>query len=170
MGEYTDNAERWDKINERNDKTHPDLKPTEHKRKYIYRVDKPDKSMHYYQVSIALRDDRLVKTFCDKKCGGKSSAMLAAVLWRDKQLKGLNIPILKDHKKQPFNPTSKGVYRKEKTDNGYTYVYWLAYWHEIAKGKPVRKFKSFSAHKRGEKKAESLAKKFRKEKLKELYG
>jgi len=164
-----DTAERWDYIQELIGEALPN-KSAEQKRKYIARVDKPEKSMHYWYVNVDIKEERYRKTFCDKKNGGKTSALLAAVGYRDKLLKELGIVILKGHDKQPYDPDKKGVYYKEKSSNGYTYPYMLAYWQEPVKGKQIRKYKAFSINKYGYNKAKGLAIKFRKNKLKELYG
>lgn len=166
----SDHADRWDYMQELLEKANP-KSATDKKRKYIQRTDKPEKSAHYWTVNIETPDVRYNKTFCDLKNGGKTSALLAAVGWRDKLLKDLGITILKGFKKQPFNKESKGVYYKEKSDRGYTYPYMICYWHEPrGDGKQIRKYKSFSINKYGYKKATRLAIKFRDEILRELYG
>lgn len=168
MNSYSDHAERWDYIQEvldgDNFKNAPQIK-----RKYITRMDVPERQAHYWHLKIRVNGFYESKTFCDLKCGGKSSALLAAVLYRDKVIREQGIVFDKDFKKHPYDPT-KGVYKKTKTYNGYSYDYWIANWHETVNCKRVRKSKAFSTNKYGKIRAKQKATKYRKEKLKELYG
>lgn len=166
---YTDSVERWNKIQalvEEVDITEATAK----KRKYIRRVDDEKRGAHYWTVNIIYDGERYNKTFADIKNGDRSSALLAALGWRDKLIKELGIVFQKGLKKPPTHPRSKGVYFKVKKNGDNRYSYHVCYWHEEVDGKRVRKYKAFSTHKYGPLRSRQKAIKFRKEKLKELYG
>lgn len=168
--EYNDHAARWNYMQELLEEAQP-KQATDQKRKYIRRVDDEERKAHYWQINLVYNRKRHFKTFADKKCGGKTSALLAAVAYRDKLIKELGIIFKKGLKKSPVHPESEGIYFKQKTSGKYTYDYWMAYWHEPGiDGKQVRKFKSFSVHKYGKIRAKQKAKKYREDKIKELYG
>lgn len=165
----SDHAERWDNIQNLVEEANL-TKETDKKRKYILRVDDDKRNAHYWTVNIYHDNERYNKTFADLKNGGKSSALLAATGYRDKLIKELGIVFQQGLKKPPTHPNSKGIYFKVKRNGDKYYSYIVAYWHEELKGKRVRKYKAFSTNKYGTLRARQKAKKFRKEKLKELYG
>lgn len=165
-----DHEERWNYIQELLEEVSP-VKQEDKKRKYIRRVDNEKTNGHYWQVNIIHDRHRYNKTFADSNCGGKASALLAAIGHRDKLIKELGIIFTEGLRKAPIHPKSQGVYFKRKTSGRFTYTYWVAYWHEPGiNGKQVRKMKAFSVHKHGQKRARQKAVKFRKDKIKELYG
>ena len=169
MSNCGDSAERWNYIQELIGEALPE-KSTEKKRKYITRMDVPERCAHYWHVQIRVNGFYAQKTFCDKTCGGKTSALLAAVGYRDKVLKEQGIVFRKDLKEHPYDPTKLGVSFKTKTYNGYSYDYWVAHWYETIKDKRVRRSKAFGTNKHGKVRAKQKAIKYRKDKLKELYG
>ena len=139
------------------------------KNKYIQRIDNDDKSAHHWVVNIQVDGKRFNRCFCDKKLGGKSSAMLAAIAYRG--LITREYGLLLDHSlpKQPAVKDAKGVCLTTKSDGTYSYEIYKCYWHETIKGKRVRRTKVFSVNKWGKRTAKRLAREHRESKLKELY-
>ena len=59
------------------------------KHKDIARIDQEIKKSHGWYVRVRFLGKIHPKFFSDKKCGGKSSALLSAIAWRDKKEKKL---------------------------------------------------------------------------------
>jgi len=169
MSSYSDHAERWNYMQELLEDGSKN-KSLKQKRKYISRCDCDERYEHYYRVEIRVGDVRCKKHFSDKKCGGKVSALLAAVGWRDKKIKEFGLVHQKGLVCQPFRKDKKGIWQRTKTIKGREYEFMVAGWREPVNGKQVSKVKEYSVNKYGLKKATRLAKKYREEKLKELYG
>ena len=53
------------------------------KHKDIARIDQPSKKTYGWYVRVRFHGKTHSKFFSDKKCGGRSSALLAAIAWRD---------------------------------------------------------------------------------------
>lgn len=170
MSVKSDHAERWEYMDELLTKGKPKNDPTKEKRKYILRCDNDELYQHYYRVEIRVKGKRHKKYFADKACGGKSFALLSALVWRDAKIKELGIIHLKDVVQQPYNHDAKGVYHTKKTVRGKAYDVVVAQWRDSTSGKSKCRQKQFSVNKYGLKKALRLAKKHRDDQLKELYG
>ena len=139
--------------------------------KYIQRIDRPDKCMHLWVVNISItaKGLRINKTFTDLKGGGKPSGLLAATAFRGRMVKVHGLTLDSEYRKQPFVTDKEGIYTKYKHRGNKSTPYAVACWTETSKGVRVRKYKHFNMEKYGEKRAMRLARKFRKDKLKELY-
>ena len=160
-----DHAKRWDYIQELlSDQT----KRAEIKRRYIQRR---DDQAHGWIVNIRVKGiPKTKKFFSDEKNAGSSSALLAAVAYRNKKMSEFGLLNIKGLKKQPYSPASGGVFQSTAKRGDTIYHIVIASWVDHSSGKNVRKTKQFSINKYGLEKALSLAKKFRVEKLKEIYG
>lgn len=170
----SDHAERWNYIQELLE-AEEKQQNKEKKRKYISRTDNDERRAHHWTFNIRINGKRINKTFSDKKNGGKASALLACIAYRKKILEEYSVVFIDGLKKQPYSEDAEGVcfYIKKSMVKGkwYEYPTFKAYWHEpTIDGKQTRKAKCFYISKYGYKRAKQKAIKFRKEKLKELYG
>lgn len=175
MSDYGEHAERWNYIQELLEEAQPTKDSADIKRKWICRIDNDKTHSHHWIFNIVVNKNRITKTFSDLKHGGKHSSLLACVAFRAKIIEEHNLVFMKGIRKQPFDSTKAGVsfgMRKDRVKGKlYEYPVWKCYWHEPdANGKQVRKGKLFYVHKHGFKRAKQKAVKFRKDKLKELYG
>jgi AP2 domain len=164
-----DHAERWDYIQEALKDGKP-TKGTDKKRKHIYRYDQPKSGRHYWRVIIRTKGDDLSKCFFDTTNGGKASALMAAISYRDKTLKERGLVNIKGLKQQPYNSDALGVCLINKKNGKYTCESWVTSWYENVNGKRIRRYKYFGVNKYGKARARQKAIKFRRDKLKELYG
>ena len=165
----SDHAERWDYIQELLGDTKPSQ--PEKKRRYIRRIDNDETYEHLWCVEIRFKSKgRYKKKFADKKNGGRSSALLAAISWRNKKSKEFGVVIHKDTARMPHNPDCEGVHQTIKKVKGIEYDVVVARWNEPVNNKVVRKTKTYYIKKYGLKRAIRLAKKYRKDKIEELYG
>lgn len=129
-------------------------------------------SAHYYLVEIRAESRKLRKVFTLRKHGGRESAFLAALQWRNEQLDALGLP--KDLSTPFFSRSYQTINEKNKSTGimGVTYSetaiqsgLYTASWVENGK----KRYKSFSAKKYGHERALQLAIEHRRERVAELY-
>jgi len=139
--------------------------------KYITRVDRD--RHHCWMVAIAPKEKwGAGKSFFDRKCNGKDKALNIAIKYRNKELNRLKKELVnyvrkvRRPKKQLVNRIIKGWSEHWATKGAWQYLFIHA---SLTKNKKTTT-KKFSVNKYGYDKAISLALKWRKEKLKELYG
>ncbi len=168
MSKYSDSVERWNYMQELLD-TGKSVDNTKKKRKYITRRD--DRKTHGWRVCLRIVGVVVErKYFKDADNGGEASALLAAIAWRDKKIKELGLTNIQGLKKQPFNRGASGVFQTRSISGDGTYPVVIAQWVDHSAGKNAKRQRSYSVNKYGLERALRLAGKFRKEKLKELYG
>ena len=170
MSNYSDHAERWDYMQELLKEASPKKKGADKKRKHIHRYDQPETGRYYWRVVIRVKGEDFSKCFFDTTNGGRASSLMAAISYRDKTLKEVGFLNIKGLKEQPFDADAEGVSLINKKNGKYFCKCWVTSWREEVNSKRVRRFKYFSVKKHGEIRAKQKAIKFRKDKLKELYG
>lgn len=171
MSVKSDHAERWDYMQELLSDTTTGKDPTKIKRKYIIRREDNDCKTYGWRVELRIKgvvNER--KYFPDSVSTGKAPALLAAICWRDKKIKELGLTNIRDLKKTPFNKSAGGVFQTSVVKGGHRYSVVIAQWVDHSAYKNAKRQKSYSVNKYGLKKALRLAKKHRKDILKELYG
>ena len=130
-------------------------------------------SAHYYLVEIRSESCKLRKVFTLRKHGGRESAFLAALQWRNEQLDALGLP--KDLS-TPFFSRSYQTINERNKSTGITGVrydrltakhpgYYSAGWIENGK----QRIKCFSVKKYGQEEALQLAIAYRRERVAEFY-
>ena len=132
----------------------------------ISRIDQPDKHNHGYYVRLTRNGKTKYKFFSDKSNGGKRAALKAAKL-HEAELLDLAAKTAKPAKPKLSKRNTSGllgVSRGAWVENGKKAVYWQAAWVD-AEG--IRKSRKFAVKKYGEEKALRLAKKARREGLRQ---
>ena len=128
----------------------------------ITRIDQPEKKNHGFYVRITHKGKSYQKYFLDKACGGRSRALKAAKVYRDKILSELPKSKRDAAARKRRQIKKSGVtgvtYVVSKSIKGKAYDYWQAAW--VDKTNRCRTAK-FSISRYGEEEALELAKKAR---------
>jgi hypothetical protein len=132
----------------------------------ISRIDQPEKHNHGYYVRLTRNGKTKSKFFSDKSSGGKRAALRAAKHHEAELLELAAKKVKTGRAKLSKRNTSGllGVSRGAWNENGRKAAYWQAAWID---GEGTRKSRKFAVSKYGEEKALRLAKKARREGLRQ---
>lgn len=148
--------------------------------KGISRIDQPSRNTHGWFARFSCGKKQVGKFFSDLKHGSARKALLEAIEWREQMLEAHGIPstdrvvhTVPKKRRKPAPPERKvlGVHRTrsvfKKPYGTYAYEYYVASWSP----EPGKlKNKMFSINRYGEKRAFEMAKQFREERMKDLFG
>ena len=135
----------------------------------ISRIDQPEKHNHGYYVRLTRDGKTQSRFFSDKSSGGKRAALKAAKQHEAELLELAAKTVKTARAKLSKRNTSGllGVSRGAWEENGRKAAYWQAAWVD---GEGARKNRKFAVKKYGEEKALRLAKKARREGLRQRNG
>lgn len=128
----------------------------------ISRIDQPQKHNHGYYVRVTRNGNTKSKFFADKSQGGKRKALKAAKECQAELLEWANSQDKKQPK--PGSRNKSGIVGVNRAKNRNGEEYWQAAWVDSS---GTRKNAKFSVKKYGEEKAMKMAKKARKDGMKE---
>ena len=128
----------------------------------ISRIDQPQKHNHGYYVRVTRNGKTQAKFFPDKSNGGKRAALRAAKECQEQLLQWAASQERK--RKKPSARNTSGIVGVNRATNATGEEYWQAAWVDSS-GR--RRNAKFSIKKYGEEKAKSMAKKARRDGIRE---
>lgn len=132
------------------------------KHRYVTRIDQPDKRHHGWWVRLRWYGLYYQEWFPDKRNGGKFSALLAAVAWRNAKCDEIGKP-LTWRTVVTRNPRNETGFMGIVSHNGHYEITWAPLPNKVNRTK-------ISIRKHGAKKALAIARRIRKEKEIKIYG
>lgn len=151
------------------------IMPKSNRLHHIRRIDNPSKHYHAWVVQVQRRKKPTVRSFSDRRHGGKRKALAAALRYRNTLLVQANEArhqLWRYYRWRADNTSGiigvgRYLWRSRFNNSVYETPAWQAYWND-RHGK--RHSRWFSVSRYGEARAKALALRARKEAIREMFG